>query len=49
VTGPWAQRTPGGPRTVPGGPRKGPRKEAARERAVKAKVDAVCFSEKGRK
>jgi hypothetical protein len=31
------------------GARKGPRKEVARERAVKAKVDAVCFLEKGRK
>jgi hypothetical protein len=26
-----------------------PRKEAAQERAVKAKVGAVCFLEKGRK
>jgi hypothetical protein len=34
---------------VTGGPRKGPRKEAARKRAVKAKVGAVCFLEKGRK
>jgi hypothetical protein len=32
-----------------GGPRKGPRKEASRERAVKAKVAAVFFLEKGRK
>jgi hypothetical protein len=32
----------------PGGPRKGPRKKAARERAVKAKVGAVCFLEKRR-
>jgi hypothetical protein len=33
--------------TVVRGPRA--RKEAARERAVKAKVDAVCFLEKIRK
>jgi hypothetical protein len=46
VAGPWA---PGGLRRVPRGPRNGPRKKAARERAVKAKVDAVCLLEKRRK
>jgi hypothetical protein len=45
VRGPWR----GGPEWSLGGPRKGPRKEAAQERAVKAKVGAVCFLEKGRK
>jgi hypothetical protein len=30
-------------------PRKGPRKKVARERAVKAKEDAVCYLEKKRK
>jgi hypothetical protein len=38
-----AQVGPGGARRVPRGPRKGPIKEVVRERAVKAKVDAVCF------
>ena len=38
----------GGPRSVPRGPRKSPRKKEAWERVVKAKVDAVCFLEKGR-
>jgi hypothetical protein len=33
---------------VPLGPRNGPRKEVGWERAVKAKLDAVCFLEKGR-
>jgi hypothetical protein len=47
VMGPGAQG--GAPEGFPGGTRKGPRKKAARERAVKAKVGAVCFLEKGRK
>jgi hypothetical protein len=47
VTGPSGALE--GPRRVPRVPRKGPRKEAAREKAVKAKVDAFCFLEKGRK
>jgi hypothetical protein len=47
--GPGPRGAPGGPRRVSRGPRKGPKKKAAQERAVKAKVDAVCFLEKGRK
>jgi hypothetical protein len=49
VTGLGPREAPGGPQKGPQGTRKGPRKEAARERAVKAKVDAVCFLEKGKK
>jgi hypothetical protein len=42
VRGPRAKRGPGGaPEGCPGVPRKGPRKDAAQERAVKAKVGAV--------
>jgi hypothetical protein len=43
-------RGPGGAREGSArGPRKGHRKEAAQEMAVKGKVGAVCFLEKGRK
>jgi hypothetical protein len=38
-----------GPRRISKGPRKGPRNEAAQEKAVKGKLDAVCFLEKIRK
>jgi hypothetical protein len=44
VRGPWAYGGPEGALEWSlGGPRKFPRKEAARERAVKAKVGAVLF------
>ena len=44
--GPGLRGAMGGPRSVPRGPRKSPKKKEAWERVVKAKVDAVCFLEK---
>jgi hypothetical protein len=45
----WAQGSPGEvPEGSPGGPKKGPRKKAARERAVKTKIGEFVFLEKRR-
>jgi hypothetical protein len=47
VTG--SRRAPGEPGNGPNGAPRGLRKGAAQERAVKAKVGAVCVLKKGRK